>query len=614
MTHSTRLLAIALLLASGAALPPASAQGITDYQLIDDTEIGWSAGFGRAVAVSGDRALVSAPNASGGGLVYAYERVDGVWTETQRFRPSSATSLGAFGNAMDMEGDRALIGAYRDGTGAPRGGAAYVFELQGGQWVETAVLVPSDVARDDEAGSSVSLDGDRAVVASHHHDAGSSNTGAAYVFEYAAGAWAETAKLTASDAAEGDLFGTRVALSGDHILVNAFGDDQPQDATGAIYAFQLNGTEWNQEQKITDDLAGPFDSFGYDLALDGSRALIGGTGERNGTPASGFVNAYEFVGGTWTETQTVLPASIPAGASVGQGIALDGDHALIGARGVPYQQGTVYVFTLDNGAWTEGDRFTTSEGGLRHSIGGAVALSDGRALVGDYYSEGRDYSTVDQAYAFDLGDPVPQVTLEIESYNSTPERGESVFFRGPSTNVGTVPVRAYYWSTYETPDGRTRRTNLGGLTLQPGQTINFRQFRKNRILLPADAPEGDYTVTVYVSEKDRFGPILDSDLFVIKLGPLAQPGAPTAKAAEPTAGPNPFRDRTSITYTLAESAEVDLRVLDALGREVAVLASGVQAPGPYAATFDARGLPSGTYLWRLSVDGEVTTGRLTLAR
>ena len=63
--------------------------------------------------------------------------------------------------------------------------------------------------------------------------------------------------------------------------------------------------------------------------------------------------------------------------------------------------------------------------------------------------------------------------------------------------------------------------------------------------------------------------------------------------------PNPFNPQTTIQYSVAESAHVTVTVYDALGRHIATLVDGVQAPGYHEVAFDAANLPSGTYLYRL---------------
>ena len=63
--------------------------------------------------------------------------------------------------------------------------------------------------------------------------------------------------------------------------------------------------------------------------------------------------------------------------------------------------------------------------------------------------------------------------------------------------------------------------------------------------------------------------------------------------------PNPFNPRTTIVFDLPQSGAFSLTVYDVLGREVAVLASGTNPAGRFEAVWDATGLASGVYVYRL---------------
>ncbi len=78
--------------------------------------------------------------------------------------------------------------------------------------------------------------------------------------------------------------------------------------------------------------------------------------------------------------------------------------------------------------------------------------------------------------------------------------------------------------------------------------------------------------------------------------------------------PNPFNPTTVIRYQLSVASRADLRVFDVLGREVAVLANGVQQPGRYSVMFDASRLPSGTYFCRLVAGESVAVRRMMLVK
>ena len=106
-------------------------------------------------------------------------------------------------------------------------------------------------------------------------------------------------------------------------------------------------------------------------------------------------------------------------------------------------------------------------------------------------------------------------------------------------------------------------------------------------------------------------------VFVIDALPTADESTgselPSGFALE-TAYPNPFNPSTTLRFTLETDAEIRLAVLDALGREVALVAEGTYAAGRHEVVFDATHLPSGLYLVRLESEGLIDSRRITLLR
>jgi hypothetical protein len=78
--------------------------------------------------------------------------------------------------------------------------------------------------------------------------------------------------------------------------------------------------------------------------------------------------------------------------------------------------------------------------------------------------------------------------------------------------------------------------------------------------------------------------------------------------------PNPFNPVTTITYTLAERAQVRLRIFDLLGRQTALLISAVQEAGKHQVLWDASGWPSGLYFCRLDAAAFQATQKLMLLK
>jgi hypothetical protein len=67
--------------------------------------------------------------------------------------------------------------------------------------------------------------------------------------------------------------------------------------------------------------------------------------------------------------------------------------------------------------------------------------------------------------------------------------------------------------------------------------------------------------------------------------------------------PNPFNPSTKIRYSVPAESEVTLKIFDLLGREIATLVDSKQAAGNYEATFDAAGLSTGIYFYRMDAGG-----------
>jgi len=78
--------------------------------------------------------------------------------------------------------------------------------------------------------------------------------------------------------------------------------------------------------------------------------------------------------------------------------------------------------------------------------------------------------------------------------------------------------------------------------------------------------------------------------------------------------PNPFNQQTTIRYSISEQKNVQLEIFDALGRKVATLVDGSRTEGIYKETFDGQNYASGVYFYRIILDGEVTTKKMTLIK
>jgi hypothetical protein len=78
--------------------------------------------------------------------------------------------------------------------------------------------------------------------------------------------------------------------------------------------------------------------------------------------------------------------------------------------------------------------------------------------------------------------------------------------------------------------------------------------------------------------------------------------------------PNPFNPKTVISWQLAVSSAVDLSVYNILGQKVATLVNRKQKAGFYTKEWDASGMASGVYYYRLVAGEFVSTKKLVLLK
>ena len=250
--------------------------------------------------------------------------------------PGDLDISSTFGTDVAIDGDVAVIGApTRNGVAGADVGKIYIYELVTGTWTLTGEFEGS--VADSQFGRSVDVDGLRVAAGTLF------NTGTGFVQVYdKSGTWALTDTITAPGS--NDQFGIEVALDADRLLIGAPGGDYVESHT-------FDGVSWNLEQTLTSSTLPGVDSFGYGLALDGPVALIGALRTDIGTntyQGAGFL--FTLTGGTWTETDVYLAADGAALDSFGSDVVIDGTTALLSAptddNSNGPDSGAVYTFDL----------------------------------------------------------------------------------------------------------------------------------------------------------------------------------------------------------------------------------------------------------------------------
>ncbi len=344
--------------------------------------------LGESVAVSGDTAVAAAAfDDSQKGAVYIFERNQGGannWGEVKKLTASDGAAFDRFGNAVAISGDTIIVGSNRDDGDQ---GSAFVFERnQGGvtNWGQVKKLTGSDSTTSDSFGGAVSISGDSVVVGA----GGNAGKGAAFVFERNQGGannWGEVKKLTASDGASGDLFGRSVSVHLDSIIVGA---SNVNSFAGAAYIFERNqggANNWGQVKKLTGSDTAGGDNFGSSAALNGDVAVAGAFGKNSGQGAAYVFERNQGGANNWGEVKKLTASDGGAGDFFGLASAISGDTVMVGARADDAEKGSAYNFDRNQGGtnnWGEVQKLTASDGAMGDQFGISVAIQSATVILG----------------------------------------------------------------------------------------------------------------------------------------------------------------------------------------------------------------------------------------
>jgi RHS repeat-associated protein len=325
-------------------------------------------------------------------------------TQETKLTVSTLAAGDQLGSAVSISGTTAVVGAPGDGTKGTNAGAAYVFVRSTSGWALQQKLLPQT---GDGAvfGNSVAISGDTIVVGAYGDGTNGSFAGAAYVFVRSGATWSLQQELTAPDGVALDLFGYSVALSSNTLAVGAFGRSDRGGSSGAVYVFLRTGTTWSLQQKIVPADGAAGDQFGISVALDGDTLVSGAAGASNGTVATGTAYVHVRNGAAWSLQQKLLPSSGAAGDLFGSAVAIDvsTSTALVGAPqddATATDAGAVYAFVRAGTTWSQQQKLVASSGSAGDLLGSSTGVQANRAVAGAYRraSNGTDSGAV---YVFD---------------------------------------------------------------------------------------------------------------------------------------------------------------------------------------------------------------------
>ncbi|MCH2162867.1 MAG: FG-GAP repeat protein, partial [Phycisphaerales bacterium] len=354
--------------------------------------------FGTAVVLQGDLVVVGAPLQAGladwaAGRVHVFRLTDDGFVSESELVADDGAVGDLLGVSVATDGSRIIAGAFMDDAAFINDGSAYVYRLDTRnkkQWVQEAKLVASAPQPQATFGRTVAIDGDLAVVGAPLDGTVGSASGRVHIFERdGSGAWFETAQLTSPGQQPGDRFGLALDLDGDQLAVGA---SWAGSERGEVHIYERSaGGAWNHVAEVLNPSGVAGDQFGFDVALDGDRLLVGEYHADGLLTDSGAVHFFSRTAGVWTLEESFSGDALGASAEFGVSVDLQGDVAVAGSQlgtvpgGTP-STGTVEVYGRVGGQWSSRAILAPEDTNAEAEFGWQLSIDGNRGVIGSPYA------------------------------------------------------------------------------------------------------------------------------------------------------------------------------------------------------------------------------------
>lgn len=293
--------------------------------------------FGAAIASDNNRVIIGQGN---GEKAHIYTLSgDGISLE-QTIEPPAASA--EFGRSVDVSGNHVVVGSFYDATNGTNAGAIHTFYLKNDTWLLSKKIIGSEVVTEDRFGQNLQMENDMMAASAAKH----SNGGQVYIFNRIGNMWSESQILEGSDTAPGDSFGAAIALHGQTLVIGAH---QHNSNSGKVYVFRLENGSWTEIQTMTSPMGTTADLFGRRLAMYGDTLVISADGDDTHFSNSGAAHIYIRKPNGLFEYQNSLHASDPAiNHGYTSGLSLYKNHIAVTANDdddAGTDAGAVYIYS-----------------------------------------------------------------------------------------------------------------------------------------------------------------------------------------------------------------------------------------------------------------------------
>lgn len=288
--------------------------------------------------------------------------------------------------------------------------------------INNKVVPPPTRQTDTHMGWSTALSEDETTAVAgapiDGYDASSSNylanAGSVNVYVKSGANWVFQQKLVAPTRRAQVYFGSSVSISGDTIVVGAYGETHDEgnanslSAAGAAYVFTRSGTTWTFQKKLVGtgtEGRRADDQYGYSVAIHSGTIVVGSWYQDfNSAGAGGYINAagavfiYTGSGSTWNLQQRVAAETTAGGRTAesrfGCSVSIESDTILVGSMNHSLdsaglnsvsETGAAYVLKRNAGVWSFEAKLSavgTNSRGASDAFGKSVSINGNTAVIG----------------------------------------------------------------------------------------------------------------------------------------------------------------------------------------------------------------------------------------
>ncbi len=479
-----------------------------------------------------------------------------------------------FGWSVDIDGDYCVVGSAKDDDKGADAGSAYVYHLVNNVWTQIAKITASDGAAGDWFGSAVAIDGNYILVGSQFDDDRGTSTGAAYLYyiNKTTQEVFQTNKICPSYLSGGMLFGAAVDISGDKIVIGT-----PYFYNGgAAYLFYREDESVRSYQRINEYNGTNGDMYGYSVAINGDYVVVGANSDANTVSRGGaaYVYYYNLNDLYVTELGKIVPNDVAIDDFFGYDVAVEYPYVVSSSRGDDDKgsnSGSFYVYKSDSSGFSQFAKLTAFDGAANDQFGHRVDICS-EYIVSSAYFDVAGYYRSGSAYLFRVVD-------------------DTVFYMRK-----IIPS-----------DGRNNDNFGYSLAIDQGRIIAGSYYDDHSNFVD---PGSAYIYTGFTSV-----PLAKQSIFEQELGEFQIPEQYTLESNYP----NPFNPSTTIKYSLPTTEQVSLKVYNILGQEVITLVDELQDAGYKQIVWNGRDsygsqVASGVYIYRLQTDKFVQSKKMILLK